>query len=39
MAGETGVRASSLLNATRRTRELEALADEREIDLLVIGGE
>lgn len=37
-AGETGVRASSLLNATRRTRELDALASRQEIDLLVIGG-
>ena len=29
---------SSALSAARRARELEALADEREIDLLVIGG-
>ena len=29
---------SSALTASRRARELEALADEREIDLLVIGG-
>lgn len=37
-ASTSGVRASSLLNATRRTREFEALADNGEIDLLVIGG-
>jgi len=29
---------SSALSAPRRARELEALADEREIDLLVVGG-
>jgi glycerol-3-phosphate dehydrogenase len=29
---------SSALSAARRARELEALADEREIDVLVIGG-
>lgn len=33
-----GIRASSMLNAARRARELGALADDREIDLLVIGG-
>jgi glycerol-3-phosphate dehydrogenase len=36
LAGRTPF--SSALTAARRTRELEALADEREIDLLVIGG-
>lgn len=30
--------ASSALSSGRRTRELDALADEREIDVLVIGG-
>lgn len=38
MTPNAGVRASSMLNAARRTRELEMLADGGEVDLLVIGG-
>ncbi|CAH0170406.1 glycerol-3-phosphate dehydrogenase/oxidase [Microbacterium sp. Bi121] len=38
MTDESGVRASSMLNAGRRSRELDALASADEVDLLVIGG-
>lgn len=38
MTGDTGVRASAMLNAARRSRELDALAGADEVDLLVIGG-
>lgn len=38
MTGDTGVRASSSLNAVRRARELDALADADHVDVLVIGG-
>lgn len=34
----TGIRASSMLNAARRSQDLDALADDGEVDLLVIGG-
>ncbi|KDA06349.1 glycerol-3-phosphate dehydrogenase [Microbacterium sp. CH12i] len=38
MTRDVGVRASSVLNASRRVRELNLLADAGEVDLLVIGG-
>ncbi|MGO3192038.1 MAG: FAD-dependent oxidoreductase [Microbacterium sp.] len=38
MTRENGVRASSMLNAARRSRELDVLAGDGEVDLLVIGG-
>src|SRR5690606_14631694 len=34
----TDIRASSMLNAARRGRELDGVADGGEVDLLVIGG-
>lgn len=38
MTRDVSVRASSMVNAARRSRELDALADGNEIDVLVIGG-
>ena len=38
MTVNAGIRASSMLNAARRSRELGALADAGDVDLLVIGG-
>lgn len=38
MTGDSGIRASSMLNAARRSRELDVLADAGDVDLLVIGG-
>lgn len=38
MKREIGVRAGAMLNAARRSRELDLLADADEVDLLVIGG-
>lgn len=38
MTPESGVRASSMLNAVRRSRELDMLADADEVDVLVVGG-
>ena len=38
MSADAGIRASSMLNAARRSRELDSLAAGGEVDLLVIGG-
>ncbi|MGP6171685.1 glycerol-3-phosphate dehydrogenase/oxidase [Microbacterium sp. A204] len=38
MSAERGVRASAMLNAARRSRELDMLANTGRVDVLVIGG-
>lgn len=38
MTAERGVRASAMLNAGRRSRELDMLANAGQVDVLVIGG-